>query len=88
MTPDTCPHCGADLPRRARACPECGADERTGWSEDADVDRLGLPRADDFDHEEFVRNEFGKGPKPPRSRAFWGWIAAGLLGALLYWWFF
>lgn len=43
-TPETCPVCGAPVPRNARACPECGADERSGWNEDdARYDGLDLP---------------------------------------------
>lgn len=58
--PETCPNCGADLPRQARACPECGADERTGWSDEAVADRLGLPRdPEQFDHAAWEKAEFG-----------------------------
>ena len=28
MPPAICPHCGAQVPTRAKACPECGADGR------------------------------------------------------------
>lgn len=38
-----CPHCGADLPERAKFCPECGSDENTGWSEDTYLDGVSLP---------------------------------------------
>lgn len=75
MPPETCPNCGADVPRGARACPECGADERTGWSEAAETDRLGLPSGD-FDYEEFVREEFGPGRKKRRG---WWWLVAIIL---------
>ena len=30
MNPDLCPHCGAEVPEKARVCPECGADAETG----------------------------------------------------------
>jgi zinc-ribbon domain len=30
-----CPHCGAEVPTKAKACPECGSDKHTGWSEEA-----------------------------------------------------
>jgi len=84
----TCPNCGADVPRGARACPGCGADEQTGWSEQATVDRLDLPGSEGFDHEEFVRREFGgKGGKPVQDRRWVGWVALGLLLVLLGWWF-
>jgi hypothetical protein len=39
----TCPICGADVPRRAKACPECGACEKSGWSEDRYLDGMNLP---------------------------------------------
>ena len=38
-----CPHCGAELPARAKFCPECGSDETTGWSEDTYLDGVSLP---------------------------------------------
>lgn len=87
--PGTCPNCGVDVPRGASACPGCGADERTGWSEQASVDRLDLPGSEEFDHDEFVRREFGgRGAQRSRNRQWVGWVAAGLLLALLGWWFF
>lgn len=87
--PGTCPNCGADVPRGARACLDCGADERTGWSEDAAVDRLELPGGGEFDHDEFVRREFGeRGGEGGRGR-WWVWLVAlGLLAALFSWWVF
>ena len=96
--PETCPKCGADLPRRARACPDCGADERTGWSEDATVDRLELPGdPETFDHDAWVRSEFGDRAAgrrvidPGRQRAirrrrFWAWVAVVLLLAVAVGW--
>jgi hypothetical protein len=83
-TPETCPNCGADLPRRASVCPECGADETTGWSDAATGQNLGLPD-DSFDYEEFVANEFGGEPKlKPRGLA-WGWwvVAVALIAGFL-----
>ena len=79
MPPETCPNCGADVPRNARACPECGSDEKTGWSEDADAGRLGLPD-DKFDYDEFVKEEFGTQDKVrPRGISWFWWIIALLL---------
>jgi ribosomal protein L32 len=82
--PETCPNCGADVPRDARACPECGADEETGWSEQARYDELGLPD-EEFNYDEFVKNEFGDGKPSPVPRSihwFWWLIAVGLIAGL------
>ena len=85
MPPETCPNCGVDVPRNARACPECGADEKSGWSEDAYADRLGLPD-DNFNYDEFVKEEFGtKGKVRPRGISTFWWIVAILvLAAFVY----
>lgn len=81
--PETCPHCGAEVPPDARVCPECGADENTGWNDRATTQRLGASDPEDFDADEFESSESvgstGTGPS-------WGWIlvAIGLLAALLW----
>ena len=84
-TPETCPNCGADVPRNARACPECGADERSGWSEDAYAERLGLPD-DNFSYDEFVKEEFGAAKKVRPRGISWIWwlVAIGLLLAMIW----
>jgi hypothetical protein len=76
VTRENCPHCGADLPRGAKACPECGSCEKTGWSEDAAASSLGIPDQD-FDYEEFTEREFGKPEKvvPRGVKPIW-WIVA------------
>lgn len=77
-SPETCPICGADVPRGARACPECGADERTGWDEAAThADGLDLP-----DH------AFAEPPRPPARpsalrHALWVGVALFVLAALI-----
>lgn len=80
--PETCPNCGADLPRNARACPECGSDEETGWSEEAYASGLDLPD-EGFDYDEFVKKEFAeeKQLKPSGIHWFWWAVAAGLVAA-------
>jgi len=84
MTPEVCPNCGADVPPKAKACPECGSDEQTGWSAKAHADNLGLPD-EDFDYDEFVKEEFGAGrAKPHGIRWFWWVIALLLAGWLLF----
>ena len=77
-TPSVCPVCGEDVPPSARACPECGADERSGWREDVETyDGLDLGN-DDFNYEEFVREEFGSGAKPRGIKTVW-WITGIVL---------
>jgi hypothetical protein len=72
------------VPPGARACPECGADEDTGWSQGAYCDRLGIPDPDEeFDREEFVKNEFGPAEKPSRIKVIWIITALVLAGLLL-----
>ena len=77
--PDTCPHCGAEVPPNAKVCPECGSDERTGWSEDARNSDADLPDPE-FDYEEFVKREFSPERKvvPGGIRWFW-WLIAFLV---------
>jgi uncharacterized membrane protein YvbJ len=80
--PETCPNCGADVPRRAKACPECGSDEKTGWSDEAHVQSLDLPD-DEFNYDEFVQREFGK-PKRPPMKILWWCVAVALLVTSLF----
>jgi hypothetical protein len=80
MSPETCPHCGADLPPNGKACPECGSDEKTGWSEQARYDDLNLPD-EDFDHADFVKREFAESPLKPRGIHWLWWAVAILLAA-------
>jgi len=77
----SCPHCGADVPSKAKACPECGSDETTGWSDDAKTGNLGLPD-DEFDYNEYVKREFG-GEKKPQGISWLWWSVAVILIVLL-----
>jgi hypothetical protein len=64
------------------ACPECGADHNSGWREDAHLfDALDVPE-EGFDHDEFVRREFGSAPKPAGISTVW-WIVAIVLVLIL-----
>ena len=81
--PETCPNCGADVPRNAKACPECGSDESTGWSDDAQVQSLGLPD-EEFNYEEFTQREFGKPKKSPRQTLWWVVAVVLLILSILY----
>ena len=63
---------------RAPACPGCGADHKSGWRENGDAyDGVDLPN-EDFNYDEFVKEEFGSQFKPPGTRTVW-WIAGFLL---------
>jgi hypothetical protein len=86
MTPHVCPNCGADVPRNAKACPAWGSVEKTGWSEEANADNLGLPD-EDFDYDGFVKEEFGAGRAKPRGTGWFGWVTALLLILLLLFFF-
>lgn len=83
--PETCPVCGTDVPRNARACPECGADEKSGWSEEAYADSLGLPD-DKFDYDQFVKDEFGGANQVrPRGISWLWWLVALALALAMLW---
>jgi hypothetical protein len=84
VVPDICPNCGAEIPPGARSCPECGADEQTGWSEQARYDGLGLPD-ETFDHEDFVKREFGDEKPVPRGIHWFWWLVALLVLAAFVW---
>jgi hypothetical protein len=76
--PEVCPVCGEDVPPNALACPECGADHNSGWRQDAGTyEALDLPD-DDFDYNEFVRQEFGSSFKPAGMKTIW-WITGILI---------
>lgn len=83
--PETCPNCGADVPRGAKACPACGSDESTGWSDVARYGGLDLPD-DQFNYDDYVKREFASAgkPSPPRgvSWFWWGVAVALLIGVL------
>jgi len=79
--PQVCPVCGEDVPSTASACPECGADHNSGWREGAETyDAVDLPD-EDFNYEEFVKQEFGSAARPVAKRVWW--ITAILLIAAL-----
>jgi len=76
-TPEICPVCGESVPRNAPACPECGADHNSGWREEADTyDGVDLPD-DEFNYDEFVKQEFG--PKRRSAGLHMVWWIAGIL---------
>ncbi len=82
MPPEICPNCGAIVPRNAKSCPECGSDEKTGWSDSAHADNLGIPD-DNFDYDEFVKEEFSPASAKPRG-IHWVWWLTALILVLLF----
>ena len=86
MSPQSCPNCGADVPRKAKACPGCGADEKTGWSYDAYASGLGIPE-ESFDYDNYVKEEFGETTKPRGISWLW-WVTALLLVLVFVFFFF
>ena len=87
MSPEVCPNCGAEVPRNAKACPECGSDEKTGWSEKAYADNLNLPD-EEFDYDNFVKEEFGGTQAKPRGISWIWWVVAMLLVLLFLFFYF
>ena len=77
MSLETCPNCGAELSPRAKACPDCGSCEETGWSENADHERLGIPH-EEFNYNQFVQEEFGPEIQRRPGR-WWLWVGTALL---------
>jgi len=66
----TCPVCGADVPRKARACPDCGACEKSGWSQNQYLDGLNLP-GEGFDDGAYHARELGYGSRKTPMQRFW-----------------
>ena len=87
MPPENCPNCGADVPPKAKTCPECGSDEKTGWSDSAYSSSLGIPD-DNFDYDEFVKEEFGGQRVKPRGVHWVWWLTALILVALFLLFYF
>jgi uncharacterized membrane protein YvbJ len=87
MSPEVCPNCGAIVPQRAKSCPECGSDEKTGWSDSAHADHLGIPD-ENFDYDKFVQAEFGPEPVKPRGIHWLWWVTAVVLVLMFLCFFF
>ena len=79
----SCPVCGADVPRGAKACPECGACEKSGWNQDRYVDGLNLPD-ENFDYEDFTAREFGHGSKKTGKQRLWLAVAIVVIAAMVW----
>lgn len=70
----SCPVCGADVPRKAKACPECGACEKSGWSQDRYLDGLNLP-GENLDYGSLATRGSAGGSNQTRSQRFWMIVA-------------
>jgi len=85
----SCPQCGAEISPNARSCARCGArKEGAEWLGAERYDGVDLGE-DEFDYEDFVRREFGKGGDrnwfsrlTPKER-FWWTVAVVLLVAFV-----
>jgi len=80
-----CPHCAAIVPPKAKVCPDCGSDEQTGWSQDAELHRLGIPlekSLSDDDYHEFTGRELQQ--RPARKKNFNTAVALLLIAAFIY----
>ena len=83
MKPDmttTCPHCGEEIKRNAKACPHCGSDDQTGWSEQTYLDGIDLPDGDSY--EEIRRSEFGSASGRQIKKRVWIYMTALVILAL------
>jgi hypothetical protein len=79
--PDFCPNCGAEVSWNSKACRECGSCEATGWSEVADDQPYGTGYGEEqeFDYDEYVRQEFDPASKVKPQGLSWFWWVAGIL---------
>lgn len=72
-----CPHCGGDIEPDAEVCHHCGSSDDDGWGEPD----LGLDD-DEFDYDEFVRDEFSDSSLTTKLSPMWWWTAAALLALI------
>jgi len=78
-SPENCPVCGQDVPRKALACPVCGADQNSGWNDEAtSLDGVDLP-GENFNYDQFVEREFGGKVKPSSQKMVWWMVGIVLL---------
>ncbi len=78
-----CPSCGAEVSPNAAGCRDCGAQKVDGRWEDSET-YDGLDLSDDFDYDEFVEKEFGKGSRKSGKELFWWMVAIITLIAFLF----
>lgn len=74
-----CPECGAEVHPNAVGCRSCGARKENGvWQESESYDGVDLPD-EDFDYEQFIREEFGEDtPRRLSGKQLFWWIVAAI----------
>ena len=86
QNPESCPVCGEDVPRNAKACRGCGACHESGWNEISNIyDGLDLPDYSfDDDEEKIARPKF-RNRSSPKKGLHPGWrIVALVLVVLMF----
>ena len=79
-----CPSCGEEVRVGSVRC--FGCEPRRPWEQDEAYDGTGVGE-DDWDYDEFVRQEFGEGSggkEPSGKRLFWCGVAIGLVVVFLW----
>jgi transcription elongation factor Elf1 len=78
-----CPHCGAQVRVGAAACRACGSDADTGWSDEAETYAAGFDAGyggeDDFDYDEYIREEFPDQAAEPPATNWKRWVAVVII---------
>ena len=76
-----CPFCGNEVRVGSRGCPKCTPGAGKSWEQPEHLDGVDVPEApEDFDYDEFVKNEFGKGTGAIKPTALkWKWWITGVL---------
>lgn len=68
-----CVHCGAVLNAGADFCRECGSSDSDGWRDEVDFGD------DEFDYDEYVKEEFSASGLNRQTPTLWRWVAMGLI---------
>ena len=70
-----CPHCGELIDAAAKFCRHCGSSDEDGWRDDDDA----LLGDDDFDYDEFVRDNLSGQITNTQTAPLWRIVALVLL---------
>ena len=76
-----CPSCGAEVRVGSRGCPKCTPGAGRKWEQESHLDGVDVPDdPEDFDYDDFVKREFGRGPAAVKPAGIsWKWWLVGLL---------